>query len=91
MDPDSWNWDLTEEGTTNGSPGAVIEVHFTRDEFLALSRLAQQTGVGPVEYTRQTMLRHIAAPNDHEELKPRRLAWGIGTTCCCNSQSQART
>jgi hypothetical protein len=65
MDPNTWEWEKTEIGHTRGTPGAVIEVRFTREEILALNRLAQQVGVGPVEYTRQTMVRHIA--DQHEE------------------------
>jgi hypothetical protein len=74
MDPDTWNWEMTEAGKTAGTPGAVIEVRFTRDEIVALSRLAKESGVGPVEYTRQTMVRHIADHHEHGALKPRRLA-----------------
>jgi hypothetical protein len=74
MDPDTWDWEKTEVGCTRGTPGAVIEVRFTRDEILALNRLAQQAGVGPVEYTRQTMARHIADHREEGETKRKRPA-----------------
>jgi hypothetical protein len=63
--------DKKELGRTVGTPGAVIEVRFTREEILALNRLAQRVGIGPVEYTRQTMVRHIreaGSPSTPERL-----------------------
>ncbi len=74
MDPNTWDWEKTEVGHTRGTPGAVIEVRFTRDEVLALNRLAQHAGVGPVEYMRQTMVRHIADHRDEAETKRKRPA-----------------
>jgi hypothetical protein len=74
MNHDTWDWERTEAGRTVGTPGAVIEVRFTRDEILALDRLAQHAGVGPVEYMRQTMVRHIADHRDEAETKRKRPA-----------------
>jgi hypothetical protein len=74
MNSDTWDWEKTEGGHTAGSPGAVIEVRFTRDEILALTRLAQQAGIGPVEYARQTIVRHLAEHGDKDATKQRRSA-----------------
>jgi hypothetical protein len=52
----------------------VIEVRFTRDEMPALNRRAQRAGIGPVEYTRQTMARHIADHREGEDTKRKRPA-----------------
>jgi hypothetical protein len=60
MDPETWDWENPIETVTVGTPGAVLRVHFSRDEFLALDRIARSAGVGPVELIRQTMLRQIA-------------------------------
>jgi len=74
MDPMTWDWEKTEAGRTRGTPGAVLEVRFTRDEMLALHRIAQQSGIGPVEYMRQTMVRHIADHREEGAAKHKRLA-----------------
>ena len=74
MNPDTWDREKTDVGRMIGTPGAVIEVRFTRDEILALNRLAQQLGVGPVEYTRQTMVRHFADHREDVESKRKRPA-----------------
>lgn len=69
MDPDNWDWSTTVEGRTIGTPGAVLRVRFTRDEFLALARIARDAGVGPVAFIQQTMLAQIAAHQDKEHVK----------------------
>lgn len=74
MHPDTWDWEKTEVGYTHGTPGAIIEVRFTRDEMLDLQRIAQEAGIGPVEYTRQTMIRHIADFKGAAAPKQKRLA-----------------
>lgn len=74
MNPDTWDWEKTEVGRTVGAPSAVIEVRFTRDEILALNRLAQQAGIAPVEYTRQTMVRHLADHRAEDGAKRKRSA-----------------
>lgn len=74
MDPATWDWEKTEVGRTRGIPGAVIELHFTRDEIPNFNRLAQQAGVGPVEYTRQTMVRHITDHREEDATKRKRPA-----------------
>jgi hypothetical protein len=61
MDPSTWDWESAAPGRTVGTPGAVIQVHFSRDEILALSRIARKTGIGPVELVRRAALERIAA------------------------------
>lgn len=61
MDPSSWDWDSATPGRTIGTPGAVIQVHFTREEISALERIARDAGIGPVELVRRTALERIAA------------------------------
>ncbi len=61
MNPDNWDWDTAVDVQIIGTPGAVLRVHFTRDEFLALAGLAREAGVGPVAFIQQTMLAQIAA------------------------------
>ncbi len=60
MDPSNWDWSTTVECRTIGTPGAVLRVRFTRDEYLALARIAREAGVGPVAFIHQTMLEQIA-------------------------------
>lgn len=59
MDPEAWDWSSAERGEPVPDVGAVLEVHFTGDEFLALARLARQEGIGPGELLRQLALERI--------------------------------
>ena len=56
MDPDNWDWDNPLEGRTIGTPGAILRVRFSRDEFLALDRIARESGKGPIDFIHQTMV-----------------------------------
>jgi hypothetical protein len=69
MDPDNWDWDNPVEVRVIGTPGAVLRVRFTREEFLALARIARETGVGPVAFIHQTMLGVIATHLENEGVK----------------------
>ena len=60
MDPDSWDWDNVTEGSTVGTPGAILRVRFSREEFRAIERIARDADIGPVELLRRTMLDRIA-------------------------------
>jgi hypothetical protein len=60
MDPDTWDWANPIEGLTIGKPGAILRVHFTREELFALVDLAREQGIGPVEFVRRTMVERIA-------------------------------
>ena len=66
MDPESWDWDSTEQGEPVPNPGAVLQVRFERGEFSALVRLAREEGIGPVEFLRRIALDRIAAASRHE-------------------------
>lgn len=61
MDPSTWDWESAAPGRTVGTPGAVVQVHFSREEILALTRIAREAGIGPVELMRQSALERIAA------------------------------
>ena len=61
MDPDNWDWENAEEGIPNPNAGAVLRVRFSRDEFLALDRIAREAGVGPITFIHQTMVELIDA------------------------------
>jgi hypothetical protein len=60
MDADSWDWDDIIEGEAIENPGAVVTIRFSRDEYLALGRLAGEAGVGTIEFIKQTMLQVAA-------------------------------
>jgi hypothetical protein len=60
MDPESWDWESSQEGEPAPNAGAILEVRFTREEFFALARLARENGRNPVEFLRQTALDRIA-------------------------------
>jgi hypothetical protein len=66
MDPESWDWDSTEELEPVPNPGAVLQVRFEQGEFRALARLAREEGIGPVEFLRRIALDRIAAASRHE-------------------------
>lgn len=61
MDPDAWDWENAEVLEPVPNPGAVLEVRFEREEFSALTRLAREEGIGPVEYLRRLALDRISA------------------------------
>lgn len=61
MDPSTWDWESAAPGRTVGTPGAVVQVHFSREEILALTRIAREAGIGPVELVRRSALERIAA------------------------------
>jgi hypothetical protein len=61
MDPSTWDWESTTPGRTIGTPGAVIRVHFSREEIVALERIAREAGIGPIELVRRAALERIAA------------------------------
>jgi hypothetical protein len=68
MDPENWDWDDPVDVCIIGIPGAVLRVRLTRDEFLALARIARKAGVGPVAFVHQTMLEQIAAHQEVDSL-----------------------
>jgi hypothetical protein len=61
MDPNTWDWESTAPGRTIGTPGAVVRVHFSQEEIVALTRIAREAGIGPVELVRRAALERIAA------------------------------
>lgn len=60
MDPETWDWESTQERPPVSNAGAMLRVRFSREEIIALERIARDAGVGPVELVRQTMLQRIA-------------------------------
>ena len=67
MDPETWDWENSEEGVPTPNAGAVLRVRFARAEFLALAQIARDEGMGPIEFIRQTMLLRIARDNRAED------------------------
>ena len=61
MDPDNWDWENAEEGIPNPNAGAVLRVRFSREEFIALDRIAREAGIGPIDFIHQTMVDLIEA------------------------------
>jgi hypothetical protein len=59
MDPDNWDWSTTTPGRTVGTPGAILEIRFTRDEYVTLSRLARTLGISPHEFIKQAALERL--------------------------------
>lgn len=65
MDADNWDSDDPIEVHVVGKPGAVLRVRLTRDEFLALERIAGESGLGPVSFLHKTIVELIAANEDN--------------------------
>jgi hypothetical protein len=61
MDPDNWDWENAVEGIPNPNAGAILRVRFSRDEFIALDRIARDAGIGPIAFIHQTMVDLIEA------------------------------
>jgi hypothetical protein len=59
MDPDNWDWDNPIEGRTVGTPGAILEIRLTRDEYVALSRFARSQGITTHELMKQSALDRL--------------------------------
>jgi hypothetical protein len=69
MDPENWDWDNPIEVRVVGTLGAVVRVHFSRDEFFAVARLAREAGLAPVAFIQRTMLDLVAAEQEAERGK----------------------
>lgn len=61
MDPDNWDWDNPVEVHIADSPGAILRVRFSREEFIALNDMAREAGLGPIAFIHQTMVAFIDA------------------------------
>lgn len=59
MDPNNWDWSTTTSGRTVGRPGAILEIRLTRDEYVALSRIARTLGISPHELVKQAALERL--------------------------------
>lgn len=64
MDADSWDREPSVEGVTIGSPGAILEIRFTREEIARLGPIARAQGQTMHEFVRQAALsqtkEHVA-------------------------------
>ena len=77
MDPDNWDWENAVEGIPNPNAGAILRVRFSRDEFLALDRIAREAGIGPIALIHKTMVDLIDAQSDAaQSVRPSRAATG---------------
>jgi len=63
MDPETWDWDHPIEVRTVGIPGAIVRVRFTREEIVAVDRIARKTGANPVDLIHQILREWIANEN----------------------------
>ena len=68
MDPDNWDWDNPVEVNIIGTPGAVLRVRFSRDEFLAIDRMARDAGIAPIAFIHQTMVELIDRESNAAQL-----------------------
>jgi hypothetical protein len=61
MDPDNWDWENAGEGLPNPNAGAVLRLRFSREEFLALDRIAREAGLDTADFIHRTMVNLINA------------------------------
>ena len=56
MDPESWDWNTTEDGITVGVPGTLLTLEFSRDEHRLLAEVAAGEGLTTHEFIKQSAL-----------------------------------
>lgn len=66
MDPDHWDWDSVEEGVPMPNVGAILPIHFSREEIGPLQRLAHAKGMTAHAFIKQTALDRVSreAPSE---------------------------
>lgn len=60
MDPEAWDWEHPIEGVTVQEPSITLQ--FTRDQYIALWRVANSQGLPTADYLKHVILASIAAP-----------------------------
>jgi hypothetical protein len=60
MDPDTWDWESTVEGVPMPNVGAILEIHFTREEIGPLQRLAHAQGITAHAYIKQAAMARVS-------------------------------
>lgn len=59
MDPEHWDWESTVEGVPMPNVGAILPIHFTREEIGPLQRLAHSQGMTAHAYIKQAALARL--------------------------------
>jgi hypothetical protein len=59
MDPGSWDWNSQVDVSMVGTPGAILEIRFTRDEIMRLGPLARAEGVTVHEFVKRAALSRV--------------------------------
>lgn len=59
MDPDTWDWESTEEGVPVPNPGAILEIQFTREEVARVEPVAHAEGMTLHEFIKQAALARV--------------------------------
>ncbi len=66
MDPEHWDWDSAEEGVPMLNVGAILPIHFSREEIGPLQRLAHAKGMTSHAFIKQAALERVSqeAPSE---------------------------
>ena len=60
MNPEHWDWDSAVEGVPMRNVGAILPLHFTREEIGPLQRLAHSQGMTAHAYIKQAALGRVS-------------------------------
>jgi hypothetical protein len=60
MDPEHWDWDSAVEGIPMMNVGAILPIHFTREEIGPLQRLAHAQGMTAHAFIKQAALDRVS-------------------------------
>jgi hypothetical protein len=66
MDPEHWDWESTVEGVPMPNVGAILPIHFTREEIGPLQRLAHSQGMTAHAFIKQAALDRVSQNASHE-------------------------
>lgn len=59
MDPETWDWESTEEGVPVPNPGAILEIQFTSEEVARVEPVAHDEGMTLHEFIKQAALARV--------------------------------
>ena len=62
MDSDQWDWDHPVESIVVGVPGAILRLRFSREEYAALSRHAEASGLSTHAFIKRAVLAAMQSP-----------------------------
>jgi hypothetical protein len=60
MDPEHWDWDSSVELVAMPDVGAILDIHFTREEVSRLQRLAHAKGMTTHEFIKKAALARLS-------------------------------